>query len=493
LSISHLLFPRKMHIVVIGCGIVGAAIAYELSQVPGLKVTVIDQKPPAQASTGAALGVLMGIISHKVKGKAWRMRQTSIATYEEWVPKLEVASGRKIPFNRQGILSLCLDEDDLVGWENLATTRCSQGWQLEIWNQSQLKQACPQVNTEKLVGAVYSPQDRQLDPTTLTLALVDAAILNGVSFKFGVEVLGVNSPIPPRKLLTNSKSDPSFAQYSVRDNVRTNDNDNVRANDKYNVRANDKYNVRANDKYNVRANDKYNVRANDKYNVRANDKYNVRANGRSPLQYGITKNNRIEDDTPESPAVSSNNADGVFGESIETSDGKIIADKFIIAAGLGSTLLTEQLQQKIDIRPVLGQAIHFHIGHALGNQEFQPVLTGNDVHIVPCGAGIIPTTDYWVGATVEFPNPEGNPLPPDAELLAAVKQQAISYCPELANATITRTWSGLRPRPENRPAPIIEKLPGFSNILLATGHYRNGVLLAPATAIAIREMILANS
>ena len=36
---------------------------------------------------------------------------------------------------------------------------------------------------------------------------------------------------------------------------------------------------------------------------------------------------------------------------------------------------------------------------------------------------------------------------------------------------------------------MIEQLPGFSNILLATGHYRNGVLLAPATADAIREMI----
>ncbi|MEB3148660.1 MAG: FAD-dependent oxidoreductase, partial [Sphaerospermopsis sp.] len=50
--------------------------------------------------------------------------------------------------------------------------------------------------------------------------------------------------------------------------------------------------------------------------------------------------------------------------------------------------------------------------------------------------------------------------------------------------------SGFRPRPENRPAPIIERLPGFNRILLATGHYRNGVLLAPATAYAIREMII---
>ncbi|RUT08318.1 hypothetical protein DSM106972_014860 [Dulcicalothrix desertica PCC 7102] len=362
-----------MHIAIIGCGVVGAAIAYELSQVPGLKITVFDLLPPAQASTGAALGVLMGIISHKTKGKAWRMREQSIATYEEWVPKLEAVSGRKIPFNRQGILMLLTPEEISKGesqWENLAAIRAKQGWHLEVWDTAKLKQACPQLNTEQITGAVYSPCDRQLDPTTLTLALVDAAMSNGVSFKFGVEVNGFSS------------------------------------------------------------------------------------------------------------------------HNIETSAGKISVDKVIISAGLGTSALTAQLNQKIDIRPVLGQAIHFHVGHPLGNPDFQPAITGDDVHIVPCGAGIVPATDYWVGATVEFPNTEGYSLPPDTELLESVKQQAISFCPELKNATITRTWSGLRPRPEGRPAPIIEKLPGYSNILVATGHYRNGVLLAPATAVTIREMII---
>ncbi|BAZ16025.1 hypothetical protein NIES4071_78980 [Calothrix sp. NIES-4071] len=375
-----------MHVAIIGCGVVGAALAYELSQVPGLKITVFDQKPPAQASTGAALGVLMGIISHKTKGKAWRMREQSIATYSKWVPLLEAVSGRKIPFNRQGILMLLTPDDPPYQggqggsqWENLAAIRAKQGWQLEVWDTAKLKQACPQINTEKLIGAVYSPCDRQLDPTTLTLALVDGASSNGVSFKFGVEVHGF-SPV--------SMNSEQVCQY------------------------------------------------------------------------------------------------------IQTSDGKISVDKVIISAGLGSSGLTAQLNQKIDIRPVLGQAIHFHVGHALGNPDFQPAITGNDVHIVPCGAGIVPATDYWIGATVEFPNTDGYSLPPDAELLESVKQQAISFCPELKNATITRTWSGLRPRPEGRPAPIIEKLPGYSNILVATGHYRNGVLLAPATAVTIREMII---
>ncbi|MBN3897078.1 MAG: FAD-binding oxidoreductase [Nostoc sp. NOS(2021)] len=373
------------HVVIIGCGVVGAAIAYELSQVKGLKITVCDRQPPAQASTGAALGVLMGAISQKIKGKAWQMRETSIQRYETLIPELEALTGCKIPFNRQGILMLLSDSspslEAIDAWKKLVEIRHSQGWHLEIWDTAKLQNICPQVDVydglrlhEKITGAVYSPQDRQLDPTALTLALVEAAQQNGVTFKFGVTVLDAQTSTP--------ESSPQFCNQ------------------------------------------------------------------------------------------------------LETTEGKIAADWFVVAAGLGSTLLTAQLNQLIDIRPVLGQALQLRVGHPLGNPDFQPAITGNDVHIVPVGGG-----DYWVGATVEFPS-NGNEIPPNQELLESVREQAIAFCPELATATILRTWSGLRPRPEGRPAPVIGKLPGFSNVLLATGHYRNGVLLAPATAYAIREMII---
>ncbi|MEA5505677.1 FAD-dependent oxidoreductase [Halotia wernerae UHCC 0503] len=365
-----------MNVVIIGCGVVGAAIAYELSQVKGLKITVIDRQPPAQAATGAALGVLMGVISQKIKGRAWQMRQTSIQRYETLIPELESLTGHQIPFNRQGILSLCLEEENFSTWENLVEIRHSQGWELEIWDTTKLKKFCPQVNNTKITGAIYSPQDRQIDPTALTLALIASAQRKDVSFKFGVNVLDIPTP---------------------------------------------------------------------------------------------TRNNQEE------PAKCT---------SLETTAGKIPADWIVIAAGLGSTLLTAQLNQIIDIRPVLGQALQVHLGYPLGNPDFQPAITGNDVHIVPVGG-----KDYWIGATVEFPN-NGDEITPHQELLESVKQQAIAFCPELATATIIRTWSGLRPRPEGRPAPVIGELPGFSNVLLATGHYRNGILLAPATAGAIREKII---
>lgn len=375
------------HVVIIGCGVVGAAIAYELSQVARLKVTVLDRHPPAQASTGAALGVLMGIISHKIKGNAWKMRQASIQRYETLIPELEALTGRQIPFNRQGILMLLVTNqepgnlEELANWEKLVEIRQSQGWHLDIWDAVQLQSRCPQLSVEKFTGAVYSPQDRQVDPTALTHALVDAAKGNGVTFQFGLTVNEVKSKL--------DSSNTSVCHQ------------------------------------------------------------------------------------------------------IYTTSGKLDCDWLVVAAGLGSSLLTASLKQPIDIRPVLGQALHLRLESPLGNPDFQPVMTGDDVHIVPVGQG-----EYWVGATVEFPTPSigqggWDHLVADAAKLDVVMQEAIAFCPALAEATVMRTWSGWRPRPEGRPAPVIGLLPGYSNVLLATGHYRNGVLLAPATAQAIRESIVA--
>ncbi len=361
------------HIVIIGCGVVGAMIAYELSLIPGLNVTVLDKQPPAQGSTAAALGVLMGIISHKTKGRAWQMRSHSIERYTTLIPELEALTGRTIPHNQQGIVKLCSVGEDLAKWEKLAATRSEQGWQLEIWDSARLQTNCPQINCQNIPTAIYSPQDIQVDPVALTLALVEAAKSRGVTFDFDV---------------------PS-------------------------------------------------------------------------LQYDLTTTN--------------------LHHAVKSVQGKSV-DWLVVAAGLGSlqSLPNLQIPPLLDLRPVLGQAIHVRLPN-LGNPDFQPVITGNDVHIVPCLTSK-PVTEYWIGATVEFPL-ESRIVVPEAEKLEEVRHSAIAFCPALATATTIKTWSGLRPRPEARPAPIIELLEGFSNVLLATGHYRNGVLLAPATAQRIIELL----
>lgn len=357
-------------VVVIGCGVVGATIAYELSFVPGLSVTVLDQQPPAQAATGAALGILIAILSQKVKGTAWKLRLESLERYETLIPELEALTGQTVPYNQQGLLKLCFDVDALCKWEQLAATRRTQGWDLHILSLDQLHRQYPQVTHPRLIAGVYSPQDRQVDPVALTLALVVGAQHRGVRFEFDTLVRGFETP------------------------------------------------------------------------------------AESELKTGLH---------------------------IQTSRGAITADWVIISAGLGSTALTTAAHQPIKLQPVLGQALRVKLENSA--QPLEPVITGDDIHVAPLGQG-----EYWIGATVEFPVGT-EPTAPNSQALEGVLQQAIAFYPALATAQILKTWSGLRPRPEGQPAPIIGRLPGYRNVLLATGHYRNGVLLAPATALRIRDLI----
>lgn len=367
----------RLHVGVIGCGIVGAAIAYELSQAPELAVTVLDQRESSEwAATGAALGVLMGAISQKLKGNALRMRLASLKRYETLIPELEALINWKVPFNRQGILRLCFNSSELNRWQKLVEIRCSQGFQLEILDTAEVIAHYPEVSHasvsgQPLAGAIYSPQDRQVDPVALTQALVQAARHQGVTFHFQATVLGF---------------------------IRT----------------------------------------------------------------ATSRGGQVEQ--------------------IQTNVGEFPVDWLVIASGLGSTLLTGKLKQQVEIQPVLGQALHLRRRQPL--QQPRPVIYGADVHLVPLNLA-----ELWVGATVEFPVDRKREIRPDPDQLEVVLQQAIALCPSLAEASIVRTWSGLRPRPQNCPAPIVEPLAGYRNVLLATGHYRNGILLAPATAEKIRAII----
>ncbi len=353
-----------VRVAIIGCGIVGASIAFELSQFPELKVTVFDKQPPAQGSTGAALGVLMGVISHKTKGRNWQLRETSLQRYETLIPELEALTGRKIPFNKQGILMLCSEGEDLSKWEKLIATRESQGWQLELWDRERVRELCPHLClNDKIIAAIYSPQDRQVDPTALTLALVDAAKLKGVNFEFGVEVQGITE-------------------------------------------------------------------------------LNYQA---SQIQL------------PSSIAVNKSCGTGILPVAENF-------DRLIVCAGLGSAAVTASLNQLVDIRPVLGQALHLLTPNPVGNPDFTPVITCDDVHIVPVG-----NQEFWVGATLEF-SENGGEIEANADMLEQVRARAIALCPALAFASIIRKWSGLRPRPEGRAAPIIGTLPGNDRVFIASGR-----------------------
>jgi glycine oxidase len=179
-------------------------------------------------------------------------------------------------------------------------------------------------------------------------------------------------------------------------------------------------------------------------------------------------------------------------------------DWVVIAAGLGSNPLSNSLSnplidnafdsnsanpdlhnshpKKSDIlTSVGGQAIQVY----LPSPPLKPVIHAEDLNIISVGLD-----RYWIGATVEFATAANPSDLPNDQNINLLLQKAIKFYPEFAHAKILSTWAGDRPRPKYQGSPIIGFMPNQAQTLIATGHYRNGVLMAPVTAQIIKDLIL---
>uniref|UniRef100_A0A7C1FLA7 glycine oxidase n=1 Tax=Caldilinea aerophila TaxID=133453 RepID=A0A7C1FLA7_9CHLR len=151
----------------------------------------------------------------------------------------------------------------------------------------------------------------------------------------------------------------------------------------------------------------------------------------------------------------------------------------VVAAGAWSaTLPGLPPEARPPVRPVKGQML------ALQTPPDAPLLRhvvwGRDVYLVPRKDGRL-----LVGATVEEKNF-------DARLTAGgvytLLRRAWEVLPGIDEAPIVEMWAGLRPGSRD-DAPILGATP-VKGLILATGHYRNGILLAPITADAVSHLIL---
>ena len=145
-------------------------------------------------------------------------------------------------------------------------------------------------------------------------------------------------------------------------------------------------------------------------------------------------------------------------------------DSVVICSGMNADVLLEPLGHSRPMRPVLGQALTLAVDQGPSSWKGWPaVLVDQGFNLIPDGPGRL-----LLGATVE-PGSEAAADP--LSLMRHLNNTAPDW---LRSASVIEHWSGLRARPEERPAPLLELLePG---LILASGHYRNGVLLTPATA-----------
>jgi glycine/D-amino acid oxidase-like deaminating enzyme len=163
----------------------------------------------------------------------------------------------------------------------------------------------------------------------------------------------------------------------------------------------------------------------------------------------------------------------------------LTSDRLVITSGMGSNSLLAPMLKNRDrdlLQPVGGQALLLRIPHLdLENVVHIENEDGSDLNIVPLG-----NEQYWLGATVEL---DDRQLPRE-ENVTLLLEQAIAWCPTFNQAEVLETWVGDRPRPDGFQSPILGFVPDHPHIAIATGHYRNGVMMAPITSQITKDLLL---
>jgi glycine oxidase len=157
------------------------------------------------------------------------------------------------------------------------------------------------------------------------------------------------------------------------------------------------------------------------------------------------------------------------------------ADVVVLAAGAWSSRIPGVPRQRVPpIRPVKGQTVRLRVpGPPLLQHVVRGSVKASPVYLVPRANG-----EIVVGASSEE---MGFDVRPRAGAVYELLRDAQSLVPLLAEAAFAEVSTGLRPgSPDN--APVLG-LTGIDGLLVATGHYRNGILLTPVTADGMADLI----
>lgn len=162
---------------------------------------------------------------------------------------------------------------------------------------------------------------------------------------------------------------------------------------------------------------------------------------------------------------------------LQTSRGFIACGKAVVAAGTWSGFIQLSPKTALKIEPVRGQMISF---------DARPQLTRHVIY-TPRGY-VVPRQDgrLLAGSTSEH---AGFAKQVTAGGISTILANAQEISPAVSNLPIVDTWAGLRPRaPDN--LPVLGPCDEIGGLFYATGHYRNGILLAPVTGELIAEAVI---
>ena len=166
-----------------------------------------------------------------------------------------------------------------------------------------------------------------------------------------------------------------------------------------------------------------------------------------------------------------------LGPPLRTSSGRIQAEQVVLAAGAWTPLLTKTLGWAPPIRPVRGALLAL------------PACAKRIHHTVMAGRYY-----YWQledGPIAGGGSEERVGFEPGvrSDTIDDIRAEMAEHFPSLANQPTEVAWYGFRPYCDDL-RPVVGRVPGRDDLFVAAGHFRKGVMLAPATGLVLSEMLL---
>lgn len=160
---------------------------------------------------------------------------------------------------------------------------------------------------------------------------------------------------------------------------------------------------------------------------------------------------------------------------VKTARGDVFAGTTVLAAGAWSPEILEPLGIRLAVRPVKGQMIL-----AGGPPDFcRHMILDGESYLIPRADGKI-----LIGSTLEE---KGFDKTVTIEAVGDLARRGARLMPEIAKLPLVASWAGLRPATPDR-LPYLGRAP-VDGLILATGHFRNGILLAPITAEIVADLL----
>ena len=174
-------------VVIVGAGIIGSAIALELSR-RGMRTRVLERAVPGAESSSAAAGILAPHLDATGPDDAtWRLGMSSLERYRGWVEAIQELSGLEVGYLAEGGVQALTGEHELDRELRGLAWQVDLGLAVEAIDRRRLESLLPGID-RKFACGLWFPNDATVDPRLLMRALPNAAKKAGADYLSGTTV-----------------------------------------------------------------------------------------------------------------------------------------------------------------------------------------------------------------------------------------------------------------------------------------------------------------